>query len=198
MTGGPTRRVRFLAEWTEELPVGAALNVGDRITVPAEMAVRRTHEEGVYRNGRKVDTALLAELAPHFVTPGSTWRVRCNLNEGTTGDSGKLSQTRPAELDRESADLGEVLDALAEFAEEQAAKRPWVAQTKVLRGWAEVAAVEPGEGRHSGWNRGIVLTAYFGTLSQGAGLDEFAGALARLCDEAERLNEDGVTNDESA
>jgi hypothetical protein len=196
---GP-RRVRFKAEWVEEL--AADPEPGDRVAVPfrelvvrevapsweeAQAALAESQERGVplrfahlgHAREEDLDGAdALVGLAPTLVEPGVAWRASAHVKGFGRGDAREHS----------AATLSEALDVFPVWAGEWLAHVRDLEATNVttaatLSGAAELAAVEPG-----GPARGrTVLRVFFGTGDAPSNPEGVLRALEALCEEAERL-----------
>lgn len=209
MTGGPTRRVRFRAEWDEELP--AEPEPGDRVAVPfRELVVRevalsweerrdaladaQARDRPLYHDKPAGDLGgadVLAELAPSLVEPGATWRATANLSVLGTLRKGDPNWWFASSLERDAATLGDALDAFANWAEEWMALDPPLraphGRPPELRGHAKLSCVEPGGPDYGR----TVVHCFLGTHGDSADPARVLAALEALCEEAERLYGDG-------
>jgi hypothetical protein len=212
VTHAKTRRVRFRAEWIEELPSDP--EPGDRVAVPfRELVVRsvvlpRDEALAALAESQELrtpvrfahtdysgDDSTLARLAPTLVEPGATWRATARLQkhglrQGNYCQGDGWYDLPP--LERGAATLAEALDAFPAWAEEWLAldlsDPTWDDDDAVrglpkLTGSAELAIVEPGGPDYGR----AVLRTWLGTTDKPRGPEFILGALEALCAEAERL-----------
>ena len=157
----PANRVRYVAEWVQELPVGGDLAVGDRVVCPhPEMVVRDTARRSRDHGAERLGDELVVSLAPHLVTPGGSWHLRCWFPKG----GGDLLRALPS------------LEAVADCADELASTHLWRAYNRAAH--VLLSSVEPGED-----GRGRTVVAVQASRDGVAGAAE---ALRRAVEEAER------------
>jgi hypothetical protein len=202
---GEVRRVRFRAEWVEE--VLADLEPGDRVQVPfrelivrgvapswedAQAALAESQERGTplrfphfgHASSEELGGAdVVARLAPTLVEPGATWLACAEVGMYAWPPGGHNGVH-----ERSAATLGQALDAFPGWAEQwlEHARR-FAAYAMNLTGKAELAVVEPG-----GPERGrTVLRVFLGStekpLNAAREPERVIAALEGLCEEAERL-----------
>lgn len=137
MTGGSIARVRYVAEWVEELPPGSEPRLGERVACPhPAMVVRATAVVRLWRGSEHVGDELVVALSPHLVTPGSSWRVDwMSPIRGVRWPSGTVFNEGGDEYHCEVPSL----DSLAEEAEAIARKGSATFQR------ASLSVLEPGE-----------------------------------------------------
>lgn len=189
---GETRRVRFRAEWVEELPAGEAeFEEGDRRALPRELVVRtpgrpRHPTDDPTRSRVWVRAAadsaaelglrgadLLVGLGDGLVSPGSAWLVTCSIHWRQR--RGRDTVLKDDTLAHTSEDLGDALEALAEWAEARVVRN----RRTDLGGHACLFTVEPGE---EGDGRELLRA---GTGNE-KGQDAVLAMLQALAEEAER------------
>lgn len=190
---GETRRVRFQAEWVEELPAGEAeFEEGDRRALPRELVVRmpgrprhptddpirsrvwvRAAADGAADEHELRGADLVVVLGDGLVSPGSAWLVTCSINWRQR--RGRDAAIADDTLTHTSEDLGDALDALAEWAEARVVRN----RRTDLGGNARLSTVEPGE---KGDGRELLKA---GTGNE-KGRDAVLAMLEALAKEAER------------
>jgi hypothetical protein len=201
------RLVRFRAEWVAELL--ADPEPGDRVTVPfRELVVRevsRASGETVSpadARGEPVHGArpgwaheyelqgadALAEVGPHLVAPGATWRATARLSVLGTLRKGDPSWYPVSGLERDATTLDEALDAVLDWAEEWVSGDPPLEERGVgatrLSGYAELRCVEP---RAPSYGRSVLRVSLGAEFGEPFNPDGALAALQALCAEAERL-----------
>lgn len=137
----PVGRVWYVAEWVEELPVGGELAVGDPIVCPhTEMVVRDTAWRTRYNGAERLGDELVVSLAPHLVTPGSSWHVLCSFPaREVRGPKASTHFEGGGGLGRGLPSL----EAVADYAEELAGTRLGRDYSRPPR--VSLCSVEPGE-----------------------------------------------------
>lgn len=178
MRGGSPVRVRYVAEWVEELSVGRELSVGDRVVCPhGEMVVRGSATRRLWRGADTVGEELVVALAPHLVEAGSRWRVRCEFPGRPMRRLSGTEYSAPTlvGLDETLATLDEAFEALGDFAEIRSCLS---ASHTTYGARVTLSSLEPGE---DGLGRSLIRVKVGED-----GLQSLEDALERVCVEAER------------